>query len=120
MFRDEIPRDIAVALHELCSAPHIPKLPMPHGFLTIEQWNTKKKRWVPIAHLNAKKSMTDALRELERKGKPGFFRVVQTQRMVWAERANGKLRLRKWHASSLETLARTARAFERNRGKWPA
>jgi hypothetical protein len=92
---------------------------MPHGFLTIEQWNAKRKQWTSIAHLDAGHSMTEALRKLERRGRAGFFRIIQTQRMVWAEKKDGKMRLRKWHATNPETLARTARAFERDRGKWP-
>jgi len=77
---------------------------MPHGFFTIEQWRNKK--WVTVCHLNG--------------DKPWFFRVVQTQRMVWAEKADGKLRLRKWHANNPETLSRSAKAFDRDRGRWPS
>ena len=63
--------------------------------------------------------MTDAMQYLESLGKPGFYRVVQTRRMVWAEMESGKLRLRRWHASSPEGLARTADAFQRDGGKYP-
>ena len=90
---------------------------MPNGFFTIEQW--RNKRWVTVCHTDGYKSLTEAMRELERRGKPGFFRVVQTQRMIWVEKNAGKLKLRKWHANSPETLSRTAKAFERDRGKWP-
>jgi hypothetical protein len=91
---------------------------MPHGFFTIEQW--RDKRWVPVCHLEGYgRTLTDALRELERRGQPGFFRVVQMQRMVWAEKAGGKLRLRKWHAGSSDALLRAARAFDRDKGKRP-
>jgi hypothetical protein len=90
---------------------------MAHGFYTIEQW--RGKRWVTVCHLDGGQSLTAALEEVQRRGKAGFFRVVQTQRMIWAEKHDGKLRLRKWHAGSPETLARTAEAFDRDGGKWP-
>jgi hypothetical protein len=90
---------------------------MAHGFFTIEQWRNKK--WVAVCHVDGQRSLTGAVRELERRNKAGFFRVVQTQRMIWAEKINGKLRLRKWHASNPETLLRSARAFDRDGGKWP-
>jgi hypothetical protein len=90
---------------------------MAHGFFTIEEWRDKK--WVKVCDLNADESVTNALVELERRGKPGYFRIVQTQRMIWAEKINGKLKLRKWHAGSPETLSRGAAAFDRDGGKWP-
>jgi hypothetical protein len=90
---------------------------MPHGFYTIEQW--RGKRWVTVCHLDGGQSLTDAMQEVERRGKAGFFRIVQTQRMIWAEKKDGKLRLRKWHAGTPETLSRTAEAFDRDGGKWP-
>jgi hypothetical protein len=92
---------------------------MARGFLTIEKWQGKRKQWLPVCHLNAEQSMTHALRQLEQRGKAGFFRVVQTQRMIWAERTKKKLKLRKWHANNPDTLMRTAKAYERDRGKWP-
>lgn len=92
---------------------------MAHGFLTIEKWQSRKKQWVTVCHLNGDRSMADALRQVERRGKAGFFRIVQTQRMIWAERTKGKLKLRKWHANSPDTLTRTAKAYERDGGKWP-
>jgi hypothetical protein len=90
---------------------------MAHGFFTIEKWRDKK--WVKVCDLNADQSVTNALEELERRGKPGYFRIVQTQRMIWAEKIDGKLKLRKWHAGSPETLSRGAEAFDRDGGKWP-
>jgi hypothetical protein len=97
---------------------------MPHGFFTIEQWKPDKRSgepaWVAVAHVNADQSLNDALRGIEERGKAGFFRVIQTQRQVWAEKIDGKLRLRKWHASTPESLARTAEAFLRDNGRWPA
>jgi len=93
---------------------------MAHGFFAIEKWHGSNRKWVTVANLNGDSSVSDALRALERRGKRGFFRVVQTQRMIWAEKTKGKLRLRKWHATSPGTLLRTAKAFDRDKGKWPA
>jgi hypothetical protein len=90
---------------------------MPHGFFTIEQW--RNKEWVAVCHLDASRSVSDALKELEGRGKPGFFRVVQTQRMIWAEKVGGKLRLRKWHAGHPYTLEASAKAYDRSGGRWP-
>jgi hypothetical protein len=90
---------------------------MAHGFFTIEQW--RNKQWVTVCHVSGHQSLTDAIQELERRNKAGFFRVTQMQRMIWAEKTDGKLRLRKWHASSPDTLSRTAEAFDRDGGKWP-
>jgi hypothetical protein len=78
-----------------------------------------KAEWVAVAHVNAGASLSDALRLIEQRDRPGFFRVIQTQRQVWAERVGGKLRLGKWHAGSPAALARTAEAFVRDRGQWP-
>src|SRR4051812_47841312 len=96
---------------------------MPHGFFTIEQWKPRKRgddpEWVAVEHIDADQSISDALRILEERDEEGFYRVVQTQRQVWAEKVDGKLRLRKWHADSPAALARTAEAFVRDKGKWP-
>ena len=95
---------------------------MAQGFFTIEQWKPRKRgakpEWLPILHLDSDKSLTDALRALQARDQAGLYRVIQTQRQVWAEKVNGELRLRKWHASSPEDLARTAEAFERHGGRW--
>jgi hypothetical protein len=96
---------------------------MANGFFTIEQWKSPKRgakpTWSPILYLDAGHSLSDALRAIEERDQAGLYRVTQTQRQVWAEKVNGKLRLRKWHASSHEALARTAEAFERDGGRWP-
>jgi hypothetical protein len=95
---------------------------MAHGFFTIEQWNpptrSTEPAWVPVQHLDAGHSLTDALRAIEERGQAGFYRVIQTQRQVWAEKVDGKLHLHKWHASSPDALTRTAEAFERDGGHW--
>ncbi len=92
---------------------------MPFGFFTIEQWARKKGKfqWSPIIHLDHCQTLSDAIQFLEKKTKPGFFRVIQTQRMIRVEKENGKLRLRKWHAGTPETLARSAKAFEQDSRK---
>jgi len=96
---------------------------MPHGFFTIEEWGPAKRggksQWTVVCHVSAEHSLSEAINQLEARGEPGFYRVVQTQRMVWAEVEAGKLRLRKWHASSPESLAQSAEAFERDGGKYP-
>ena len=97
---------------------------MPHGFFTIEQWKPRKRggeaEWIAVAHVDADRSLNDAVRAIQQRDKAGFFRVIQTQRQVWAEKVGGKLRLRKWHAGSPAALARTAEAFVRDKGRWPA
>jgi hypothetical protein len=96
---------------------------MAHGFFTIEQWKSPKRgakpQWVAVAHLNGDQSLSAALREIEERGEPGFYRVVQTLRQVWAETVGGNLRMRKWHAMTPDHLARTAEAFDRDGGRWP-
>lgn len=89
---------------------------MPFGFFTIEQW--RRNRWLTVCHVRGFQTLTDAVRELERRNKAGFFRITQMQRMIWAEKIDGKLRLRKWHASDPESLSRTAAAFDHDNGKW--
>jgi len=96
---------------------------MPQGFFTVEQWVRPtakgRPRWVEVCHVGGGQRLLDAIAELERLGKPGFYRVTQTLRMIWAERENGKLRMRKWHVGSPESLAQSAAAYERDGGKWP-
>ena len=96
---------------------------MPCGFFTIEQWKRPSlgapPAWVPIRHFNMGANLTSVMQAIEAGNKPGFFRVVQTQRVVWAEQVDGKLHLRKWHAGSPESLARGAEAFDRDGGKYP-
>jgi hypothetical protein len=95
---------------------------MPHGFFTIEQLKSAGPRgnatWVTVAHVDARHSLSDALAEIERRGKAGFYRVVQMQRVVWAEKVDGELKLRKWHAGSPASLARGARTFVRDKGRY--
>ena len=50
---------------------------MPQGYYTIEQW--KRPKWVAVAVLPFGLSLTAAEQALKRMGKPGFYRLVQTQ-----------------------------------------
>src|SRR5215471_9679224 len=93
---------------------------MAHGYYTIEEWRGKQQQWVAVCTLNGDQSLSDALSALEHHGKPGFFRVVQMQTMVWAEESDGKLRLREWPADTPEEASRGAEEFDRDGGKWPA
>jgi len=96
---------------------------MPHGFFTVEQWRTPQdgasSQWIPILHLDSYQSLTNAVEALERRGKPGLFRIVQMQRCIWAEMEAGKLRLHGSHASSPENLAQIVEIFEREGGRRP-
>ena len=95
---------------------------MPHGFFTVEQWQRPKggkARWVPILHLDSHQSLTKALAALEKRGEPGLFRVMQTQRCIWAEMEGGKLRLHGSHVSSPESLANLAEIYENEGGRRP-
>ena len=92
---------------------------MPFGFFTVEKWMPKtpkrKGLWKAICHLEVGHNLTDAINEIDRRGKPGFFRVIQTQRMIRAEKENGKLHLKALHAGRPQTLARSAKAYEKDK-----
>ena len=94
---------------------------MPHGFFTVEQWDSTspKPHWKPILHLDSYQSLSKAIDALEKRGKPGLYRVVQTQRCVWAEIEGGKLRLHRSHVSSPESLAQLVKIYEREGGCRP-
>src|SRR2546421_12645143 len=95
---------------------------MAQGFFTVEQWKAQdgtRSQWVPIVHLNSYQSLTKAMELLERRGKPGLFRVLQMQRCIWAEIEGGKLRLHGSHSSSPENLAQFVGLYEREGGRRP-
>ena len=96
---------------------------MPQGYYTIEQWTRSPKTgsgaWVALEQLPFGASLTAAERALEIKGKPGFYRLVHTQRVIWAENEGGKLRLRKSHAGSSENLDQMRKMYERHNGRYP-
>jgi len=95
---------------------------MPQGYYTIEQWERRKNSaapaWVAVLHLPFGTSLTAAEKAVEKLG-PGFYRVVQIQRVIWAEKEDGKLRLRKSHAGSPESLESMARMFDHCGGVYP-
>src|SRR5258708_3865722 len=96
---------------------------MPHGFFTVEEWQRPQSgarpSWMPILHLDSYQSLTKAIALLEKRGRPGLFRILQTQRCIWGEMEGGKLRLHGSHVSSLDGLARLAELFEREGGRRP-
>jgi hypothetical protein len=96
---------------------------MPHGFFTIEQWKTSRKgatsQWTAILHLDSYQTLSKAMEALEKRGRPGLYRVVQTQRCIWAEMEKGKLRLHGSHVGSFESLTRLAKLYEREGGRRP-
>jgi hypothetical protein len=96
---------------------------MAQGYYTIEQWAQTKKsarpEWVAVHHLPFGESLTIAETAIERLGKPGFYRIVQTQRVIWAELEANGLRLRKSHAGSPESLDSMRQTFERTGGRYP-
>jgi hypothetical protein len=96
---------------------------VPHGFFTVEQWkappNGAAPQWIPILHLDSYQSLSKAITALEKRGQPGLYRVAQTQRCIWAELEDGKLRLHGSHVSSPDGLARLAELYEREGGRRP-
>src|SRR5262245_62090004 len=96
---------------------------MPQGYYTIEEWRAGKKgaraEWVTVLTLPFGATLTHAEEALAKLGRPGFYRVVQMQRVIWAEREDGKLRLRKSHAGSPQSLEQMRAMFEQNGGRYP-
>ena len=94
---------------------------MPHGFFTVEKWVSKgrKPQWKPILYLDSYQSLNKAIEALEEHGKPGLFRVTQTQRCIWAQIEDGKLRLHRSHVSSPESLEKLTEIFDQEKGRRP-
>jgi len=92
---------------------------MPQGYYTIEQW--KPPQWVAVTPLPFGLSLTQAEQALARHGKPGFYRLVHTQRIIWCERdgSSAGMRLRKSHAASPQSLQRMQEMFDRTGGRYP-
>ena len=99
------------------------KDPMPQGYYTIEQWTrpTKKAQptWIAIRRLPFGQSLTAAETAIKNLGNPGLYRLIHTQRIIWAEKAGTNLRLRKSHAGSPESLDQIRQMFERTGGRYP-
>jgi hypothetical protein len=96
---------------------------MPHGFYTVEKWmgsgTGKAGRWKAIIHLDAYQSLAKAIDALGARAKPGLYRVVQTQRCIWAQRDDGVVRLHGSHVVSAAGLARLATLYDREGGRRP-
>jgi hypothetical protein len=96
---------------------------MPQGYYTIEQWTRRAKNkpaaWVAVLELPFGASLTAAENALQDLGQPGFYRVIHTQRVIWAEEQAGALKLRKSHAGSAQSLDRIRQMFEQCAGRYP-
>jgi hypothetical protein len=96
---------------------------MPQGYYTIEQWKRPRKgespAWVSILTLPFGTTLTRAEQALAHLDRPGFYRIVQLQRVIWAERDGGTLHLRKSHAGSPESLDHMRQMFDRCGGQYP-
>jgi hypothetical protein len=95
---------------------------MPQGYYTIEQWTAaggEPGRWSAVLQLPFGASLRAAESALAKLGAPGFFRIVQIQRVIWAEKQAGALKLRKSHAGSEAGLDRMRQMFERCGGIYP-
>lgn len=75
--------------------------------------------WIAVLQLPFGATLTAAEEALEKLGEPGFYRVVQMQRVIWAETEAGRLKLRKSHASSADSLKKMQEMFERCGGRYP-
>jgi hypothetical protein len=96
---------------------------MPQGYYSIEEWtgraNDGSAAWTVVLQLPRGATLTSAEEALQKLGKPGFYRVVQMQRVVWSEKENGGVKLRKSHALSPEGLEKMREMFERCGGRYP-
>jgi hypothetical protein len=96
---------------------------MPQGYYSIEQWKRPRKQragtWTPVLQLPFGATLTEAEEILKQLGNPGFYRIVQMQRVIWAEAGAAGLNLRKSHASSPENLDQMRAMFERCAGRYP-
>jgi hypothetical protein len=75
-----------------------------------KQWTRSGKdapaAWIVVLQLPFGTTLTAAEEALEKLGEPGFYRVVQMQRVIWAQEEDGAFKLRKSHASSPDGLRR--------------
>lgn len=96
---------------------------MPQGYYLVEQWARPAEdapaAWVVVLQLPFGATLTAAEEALEKLGQPGFYRVVQMQRVVWAEKEKDGFKLRKSHALSPDGLRKLAEMFERCAGRYP-
>src|SRR6476660_8208865 len=96
---------------------------MPQGYYTVEQWMRPKKgaelQWMEVLQLPFGTSLTEAENALKRLGKPGLFRLLQMQRVIWAEQDGKSLRMRKSHASSPQNLDTIRQMFDHSSVRYP-
>jgi hypothetical protein len=96
---------------------------MPQGYYTIEQWKQPAEgappQWIAIRELPFGATLTAAEEALDKLGAPGFYRIVHLQRVIWAERTDGGLKLRKSHAASTANLDEMRAMFEQCGGRYP-
>ena len=81
--------------------------------------NNGAAAWTVVLQLPFGATLTAAEEALKKLGKPGFYRVTQMQRVIWAEEEEGGLKLRKSHASSQASLKKMQDMFERCGGRYP-
>ena len=59
---------------------------MPQGYYTIEQWTESEqggeRKWVAVLNTAFGATLSAAEDALAKLGKPGFYRIVQTQRVI--------------------------------------
>ena len=98
---------------------HVSELAMPQGFYTIEQWKRagREGAWIAVLHLPFGASLTAAEEAVKGLGRPGFYCLVHTQRVIWAEGDGNGLHLRKSHAASPESLDSMRQMFDRCGGQ---
>jgi hypothetical protein len=98
-------------------------LRMPQGYYVVEQWMCSAKdsarEWMPVLVLPFGATLTAAEQALEKLREPGFYRIVQMQRVIWADQEAGVFKLRKSHANSPEGLKKMQEMFERCGGRYP-
>jgi hypothetical protein len=96
---------------------------MPQGYYVVEQWTCSTKeaaaQWIAVLVLPFGATLTSAEQALERLGERGFYRIVQMQRVIWADQDAGVLKLRKSHANSPDGLKKMQEMFERCGGRYP-
>jgi hypothetical protein len=96
---------------------------MPQGYYVVEQWTRSTKdaaaEWIPFLILPFGATLTAAEQALEKLGNPGFYRIVQMQRVIWADQDEGVFKLRKSHANSPHGLKKMQAMFERCGGRYP-
>ena len=70
--------------------------------------------WVPLSHHDSGKTLSEVIATMKDAVDQGFYRVVQTQRMIRAEKVDGKIKLHKKPALTEECLNRSVNAYYRD------